>query len=120
MNKLIKFFSRRGTWAIPYAVFLVLFVLLPTSLDRRINGYLLRGTELPAVEGLRRSVVWRLGYAARAMNEVAGTVDTVSRRMSEISAPDLGSLCRNASEEFCRDCSYHLRCSHRRWSQSPR
>ena len=32
MNKLIKFFSRRGTWAIPYAVFLVLFVLLPLVL----------------------------------------------------------------------------------------
>jgi spermidine/putrescine transport system permease protein len=32
VNKLIKFFSRRSTWAIPYAVFLVLFVLLPLVL----------------------------------------------------------------------------------------
>lgn len=88
----------------------VLFVLLPSSLDRRINGFFLRGQELPAVEGLRRSVVWRLEYAARAMGEVAGTVDAVSRRMADISAPDLGSLCRGVSEELCRDCSFHMRC----------
>lgn len=88
----------------------VLFVLLPASLDRRINGLFLRGQELPAVEGLRRSVVWRLDYAARAMGEVAGTVDTVSKRMADISAPDLGTLCREACEEHCRDCAFHVRC----------
>ncbi len=88
----------------------LLFILLPVALDRRINGFFLRGQELPAVEGLRRSVVWRLDYAARAMGEVAGTVDTVSRRMADISAPDLGTLCRDAANELCRECPYHLRC----------
>ena len=88
----------------------VLFLLLPTSLDRRINGFFLRGQELPAVEGLRRSVVWRLDYAARAMGEVAGTVDEVSRRMADISAPDLGSLCRQVSEEICARCPRHVTC----------
>lgn len=88
----------------------LLFLLLPTSLDRRINGFFLRGQELPAVEGLRRSVVWRLDYAAHAMQEVAGTVDTVSRRMAGISAPDIGSLCRDTAASLCADCPYHLRC----------
>ena len=32
MNKLIKLFSKRSTWAIPYAVFLMLFVVLPLIL----------------------------------------------------------------------------------------
>lgn len=88
----------------------VLFVLLPTSLDRRINGLFLRGRELPAVEGLRRSVMWRLSHAAHAMGEVAGTVDAVSGKMAAISAPDLGSLCRGVSEELCRSCPEHSRC----------
>lgn len=92
------------------AVGSVLFLLLPTSLDRRINGFFLRGREMPAVEGLRRSVVWRLDYAARAMDEVAGTVDTVSRRMAAISAPDIGTLCREVSEDICRRCARHTAC----------
>jgi len=92
------------------AVGSVLFLLLPTSLDRRINGFFLRGREMPAVEGLRRSVVWRLDYAARAMNEVAGTVDTVSRRMAAISAPDVGTLCREVSEDICRRCARNAAC----------
>ena len=32
MKKLIKLFSKRSTWAIPYAVFLLLFVMLPLIL----------------------------------------------------------------------------------------
>ena len=32
MHKLIKLFSKRSTWAIPYAVFLMLFVVLPLIL----------------------------------------------------------------------------------------
>ncbi len=92
------------------AVGSVLFLLLPTSLDRRINGFFLRGREMPAVEGLRRSVVWRLDYAARAMQEVAGTVDTVSRRMAAISAPDIGTLCREVSEDICRRCTRYTAC----------
>jgi len=95
------------------AVGSVLFLLLPTSLDRRINGFFLRGREMPAVEGLRRSVVWRLDYAARAMDEVAGTVDTVSRRMAAISAPDVGTLCREVSEDICRRCARNSAC----WQQ---
>ena len=88
----------------------MLFVMLPTSLDRRINGFFLRGQEMPAVEGLRRSVVWRLDYASRVMGEVAGMVDVVSRRMADIGAPDLGSLCREVSEDVCRRCPQYLRC----------
>lgn len=92
------------------AVGSMLFLLLPTSLDRHVNGFFLRGREMPAVEGLRRSVVWRLDYAARAMKEVAGTVDTVSRRMAAISAPDIGTLCREVSEDICCRCSRHSAC----------
>ncbi|MBQ5737747.1 MAG: ABC transporter permease [Alistipes sp.] len=32
MNSLVKFFSRRRTWTIPYAIFLVLFVVMPLVL----------------------------------------------------------------------------------------
>ncbi len=88
----------------------VLFLLLPTSLDRHINGFFLRGREMPAVEGLRRSVVWRLDYASRAMQEVAGTVDKVSRRMAAVSAPDIGTLCREVSEDICRRCTRYGNC----------
>lgn len=82
----------------------VLFVVLPSALDRKINGFFVRGQELPAVEGLRRSVVMRLDFAAKAMDEVAGTVDAVSKKLAQISAPDLGTVYRQVSEDVCRVC----------------
>ncbi|MCL2487705.1 MAG: SpoIIE family protein phosphatase, partial [Oscillospiraceae bacterium] len=88
----------------------VIFIILPSALDRRINGFFLRGAEQPAVEGLRRNVVMRLKFAAKAMDEVAGVVDQVSRRLTNLNTPDLGGIYRAASEAVCYDCPKRALC----------
>lgn len=60
----------------------VLFVALPKSVDRKINRFFVRGRDIPAVEGLRRSMVMKLDYASKAMGEVATTVDSVSQKLA--------------------------------------
>lgn len=82
----------------------VLFVALPPSIDRKINSFFVHARSIPAVEGLRRSVVMRLDFASQAMHEVAGTVDTVSKKLAGLSAPDLGTVYRRASNEVCHSC----------------
>ncbi len=88
----------------------VIFVAIPASVDRFINRFFMSAKDLPAVDGLRRSVVMRLDYASRAMGEVAQTVDAVSQKLSDLSAPDLGSVYRSVSEDICRVCGLRMQC----------
>lgn len=88
----------------------ILFVALPTSIDRFINRFFAHARDVPAVEGLRRSVVMRLDYASGAMNEIAQTVDAVSHKLAGLSAPDLGSVYRGVSDEVCRACGLRMYC----------
>lgn len=88
----------------------IIFVVLPTSVDRLINRFFVHTRDIPAVEGLRRSVVMRLDYASSAMNEVAQTVDAVSHKLAGLSAPDLGSVYRSVSDDVCRVCGLRLYC----------
>ena len=88
----------------------ILFVVMPSALDRRINGFFTHARDIPAVEGLRRSVVMRLDFASKAMDEVASTVDTVSRKLAGLSAPDLGSVYRGVSDTVCRVCGLCMFC----------
>lgn len=82
----------------------ILFVALPPSVDRRINGFFVHARSLPAVEGLRRSMVMRLDFASRAMDEVAGTVTEVSKKLAAHSAPELSGVYRQVSREVCHSC----------------
>ena len=88
----------------------VLFIAMPAPAYRFINRFFIHPRELPAVEGLRRSVVMRLDYAARAMKEVADTVDLVSQKLSGLSAPDLGTVYRSISDDICRVCGLRMQC----------
>ncbi len=88
----------------------VIFVALPKAVDRKINRFFVRGRDIPAVEGLRRSVVMRLDCAAKAMDEVATTVDSVSHKLAGLSAPDLGSVYRSVSDSICRSCGLRMYC----------
>lgn len=88
----------------------LLFLVLPPRADRRVHDFFARKQELPAVESFRRSVTLRLDYASKAMREVAGTVDAVSGKLASVSAPDLGSVYRQASDSVCRSCGLRLFC----------
>lgn len=91
-----------------------LFLALPRKAERVFHGFFNRAEEKPAVEGLRRSVVMRLNVASKAMEEVAGTVDQVSKKLAGFSAPDLGSVYYGVSDNVCQTCAMKLAC----WEKS--
>ena len=88
----------------------VIFLALPGRAQRWLTGFFTGAEEKPAVEGLRRSVVLRLNVASKAMSEVAGTVDEVSRKLSGVSAPDLGSVYFGVSDSVCTRCAMKMLC----------
>ncbi len=88
----------------------ILFTILPRSADKFLRRFLVLGQHLPAVEGLRRSMTLRLDVAANAMQEVAGTVEHVSKKLARYGAPDLGSMYRYVGDTVCRDCNLRMYC----------
>ncbi len=88
----------------------VIYVSLPLSLDRKIHAFFTKGSRPAAVEGIKQSAVMRLDFASKAMEEVAGTVETVSNKLASLSAPDLGSVYRRVAEEVCPVCGLCRNC----------
>ena len=88
----------------------LVFLALPRRAERVFHGFFNHAEEKPAVEGLRRSVVMRLNVASKAMEEVAGTVDQVSKKLAAIHVPDLGSVYYGVSDNVCQTCPLKLTC----------
>lgn len=88
----------------------IIFVAIPSSIDRRIHAFFTRGDKTPAMEGLRQSVVMRLDFASRAMEEVADTVESVSKKLTSLSAPDMRDVYRSVSTDVCRICGLRASC----------
>ncbi len=88
----------------------MVFILLPRSVDKWFRRFLIAEEQLPAVEGLRRSMTLRLDVTANALREVADTVDTVSQKMSRYGAPDLGSMYRYIGDTVCANCNFRMLC----------
>lgn len=88
----------------------LLFAVMPPRWDKALHFLFQKEQEWPAVESFRRSVTLRLDVASRAMQEVAQTVDAVSSKLASVSAPDLGSVYREACDGVCRGCGLRLFC----------
>lgn len=88
----------------------VLFMLLPRAWDRKLNHLFIRSRELPEVEGLRRAAGMRLRVAARAMEEVSGTVAAVSARLADRATPDVSTVLRSSTHAACGACPHKAHC----------
>jgi stage II sporulation protein E len=95
----------------------IVFVILPRSVDKMLRRLLIYGQHIPAVEGLRRSMLLQMGVASGAIHEVADTVDAVSQKLSRYGAPDLGSMYRQIGDTVCKDCSLKLYCWEHHFSE---
>ena len=82
----------------------LLFVLLPTPWERRLARWLARRRDLPAAEGLRRMTSLRLQVACGAMEEVAHSVEEVSRRLSHHGAAEVTSIYHGCAATVCAAC----------------
>ncbi len=98
-----------------YEIFIagILFVLLPRRWDHALGHLFIRNADLPAVQGFRRAATLRLTVAAEALTDVADTVETVSARLAQHSAPDTATLLRSSRDTVCGACPMHAMC----WEQ---
>lgn len=88
----------------------VIFLLIPKTVGIKIGKLLAPMPIIEPPEGLKRSVIMRLGYAANALGEVSETVENVAGELSKINAPDFSDVFDGVEELACRGCSLRVHC----------
>ncbi|MBQ7038578.1 MAG: SpoIIE family protein phosphatase [Clostridia bacterium] len=88
----------------------LLFVVLPSATETFIERTFLQTRQLPEVYASRKATALKMEYAAKAMMEVVGTVDTVSSQLASLGAPEIGGLCRECTDEVCGKCKKRTMC----------
>ena len=88
----------------------ILFLVLPARVGAFVGGIFTRAEGDGRTESLRRSVVERLGYAARALESVSDSVEEVSQKLEKTGARDINGVYNKAIAEVCRACGLKLRC----------
>ncbi|MCI9553184.1 MAG: SpoIIE family protein phosphatase [Acutalibacter sp.] len=96
------------TGAIEVAVATVLYMFLPKS--RRIGE--LFGLRADSLSGgaLRGNIVMRLKYAAQALTSVSASVEEISKKLSNICAPNLQGVYNRSTETICAGCGMSTVC----------
>ncbi len=88
----------------------VLFLVTPAVAESALERVFRTTRQLPQVRSARQAAALKMDHAARAMTEVAGTVDTVSAQLAGLSAPEPGSIYHAVSDEVCRSCRSKMDC----------
>lgn len=88
----------------------LLFLVVPSATETLIERIFFQTRQLPEVYASRRATALKMEYAAKAMTEVVGTVDTISSQLSSLGAPEIGSVCRECTDEVCKKCKKRTAC----------
>lgn len=89
------------------------YLALPAKLGGTLAGLFLRREDLTKSDALRRSVIMKLDYAAKALGGVSESVEEVSRKLSFTCAPDINGVYKRVEREVCAGCGLQMYC----WGQ---
>lgn len=87
-----------------------IFMLLPKDLGNFISTVFAPPIDRSHSEGLRRSVIMRLDFAAKALCDVSSAVDSVAEKMKKLFAADPSQVYTNSAEEICQNCGLRVFC----------
>lgn len=96
----------------------VIYMILPARTGSALMGMFSRSDDAERAEGLRRSVIMKLDYAAKALGSVSESVEEVSRKLAASSAPDITGVYHKAVDEVCLNCGLKSYCWDRNYTDS--
>lgn len=88
----------------------VIFFLTPKDLGNQLSAVFSPPVDKARSEGLRRNVIMRLDFAAKALGDVSASVDHVAKKMKELFASDTSAVYGKAAEETCAHCGLRVYC----------
>lgn len=105
-----------GLYEVAFAT--VAFMLIPTRGGDSVSGMFARPADLTRSDGLRRSVIMKLDYASKALGNVSESVEAVSKKLSELSVPDMNGVYRRTIDETCARCGLKIYCWEKNYNES--
>ena len=88
----------------------LIYIIWPTKIGGKFIALFRQPVDLLHTDGLRRAVTMRLGFAAKALDDVTQSVDEVSKRLAVVNAQDSDQVYTNAVEECCENCGLRMYC----------
>jgi stage II sporulation protein E len=96
----------------------ILYMLLPPKLCSPLVGMFSHTDDTSRTDGLRRSVIMKLDYAAKALGSVSESVEEVSKKLSIACAPDINGVYKKTIDEVCCNCGLRVYCWERNYNDS--
>ena len=81
-----------------------LFLCIPKSVSYHAGKIFAPPTQTPSLEGLKSSLSMRLLFASRALGDVSGTVNEVSKELKLINAPNFDWVLGKVKDDSCNGC----------------
>lgn len=87
-----------------------IFAVIPRTITSRISVIFTPPVKLPELDGLRKSIVTRLGFAATSLKGVSRTVEDVGKKLTEKNSMTFENVLRRVENEACRGCNMCTYC----------
>lgn len=88
----------------------LIFLMIPSRRMEQISALFFPESEEASPKYMRRSVVMRLDFAAKAIAHVSHSVEEVSRELLRQCAPTVSGVYQRAVEETCAGCGLRMMC----------
>ncbi len=92
----------------------VVFLILPKSAGNFISAVFTTSKTDEHCEGLRNSIIMRLDFASKALEDVSEDVEEVAEKLSRVVTPTLDSVYKKAVDSTCEKCGLRVFCWERR------
>ncbi len=86
------------------------FMILPKELGNIISPVFSNDKNTSLGETLRKNIVMRLDFAAKAVSNVKNDVTQVSDKLKKIYSPDFNWVCENTEKDVCSNCGLKMYC----------
>lgn len=90
---------------------LIFMVLSFSPLSQKIRPLLRPQAKTQGMaDGLRENVVMRLDFASKALSDVSEAVEAVNEKLLNMTAPSIGGVFLEATDDVCKSCSIRSYC----------
>lgn len=88
----------------------VVFMILPKEVGNIISPVFSNEKNSSLGETLRKNIVMRLDFAAKAVYNVRNDVNSVSDKLKDLYSPSFSVVCENVEKEVCNNCGLKTYC----------
>lgn len=88
----------------------LIFLIIPRKIKSEIAQIFAPPAEMPRLDGMRKAVAMRLGFASKSLGDISDTVERISARLDDIDRPPLEKVIPSIEDKVCVDCSMRCYC----------